>query len=110
MCVALPSGMNVESTATPLICAAQRVDLLRSVEDDVRRRRAEAGLGRVHGVARSAPRLDDDRLAWVNETVAPPEVAGAAECGRSQTAIAAIAAAAPTGIHQSVSPAWRRLK
>ena len=41
---------------------------------------------------------------------AVPACAGAGSGGRSQTAIAAIAAAQPTGIHQSVSPAWRLLK
>ena len=79
-----------------------RRDLLRRLQSDALRR------GRA-GVARGAALLDD-RLRLRRRRPAGPVVEPPASGGLIQTAIAASAAAAVTGIHQTVRPAWRRLK
>ena len=106
MWVAFPSGMTCVSTATALIRAACAW-ICAAVSKTMPSGAAESSVGCCEWQA--AQRWATIGCTCANVTFVAP-AAGADDAGRIQTATAAIPAAAVTGIHQSVRPAWRRLK
>src|SRR5579864_4214340 len=106
MCVTFPKGIKVESTATVLIsCACEaiccvvsnRIPIGAVVNCDERGWSEWQYAHRSWTIAKT----------WEKGTAAAADAAGG-DGGRSHTASPATAAAAVSGIHHSVRPAWRR--